>query len=185
MTVTEINREREDLANRADALAAKLHDQVHQAVRAALNEAHLVQRGRDLDAALDIFDKAQLDRRTEETSAGEAKDALEQAEVAARWEISGKVTKEGSKIMVPDGHYDNAERREVTAAVRDEWIETQVRQHPEVIKARAALRKAEHKVAEAKDALERARLAIGIRRTQAELAGIHVQAIAGTLRGER
>lgn len=182
-TVTDL-RGREDLANladKADAVHARLMDRLHQDVRAALNESDIVAKGRSLDDALDIFDKAQLDRRTADAAENEAKDALEQAEVAARWECSAQVSQEGNKFFVPDGDAP----RQVTAAVRDEWIESQVRQHPAVTKARAELRKAEHRTAEAKDALERARLAIGIRRTQADLAGIHVQAIAGTLRSER
>lgn len=176
---------REELANlaaKADTLHDRLMARLYDDVRAALNEAKLLERGRACDDALDIFDKAQLDRRNAEAEAAKARDELDAAAVAARWELSGKVTKEGNKILVPDGHPDNSERREVTAAVRDEWIESQVTQHPAVAKARDTLRKAEHKVAEAKDALERARLAIGIRRTQADLAGIHVQAIAGALK---
>lgn len=176
-----LNREREALAIRVEEASARLNDHVFQAVRAALNEAQIVAKGRALDDALDVFDGTQKDRREAETAERAARDQLEQAEVAARWEVAGKVTKQGNKILVPD----DGEPREVTAAVRDEWIESQVRLAPGVVTARAELRKTEHRTAEAKDALERARFAIGIRRTQADLAGIHVQAIAGTLRSER
>lgn len=187
MTVTDLHgnqHDREELANRADALNARLADQVHQAVRAALNEAQLVAKGRVLDDALDIFDKAQADRRAADDAEKLAKDALDQAEVAARWDISTmQVGTEGNKSFIVDPTTGN--KRQVTAAVRDEWVEGQVRQHDAVKKAHTALRKAEQHTAEAKDALERARLAIGIRRSQLEAASIHVQAIAGTLRGER
>lgn len=173
---------REELVDRADMLAERLRDRVHQDIRAALNEVQIIRRQRALDEVGDVFEAAQRQRRSAEAAETSAREALDQAEVPARWEVSGRVQSEGNKFYVPDG--EGSDRRQVTAAVRDEWIETQVRQHPGVVAARAALRKAEHATAEAKDVLERARQAIGIRRTQAELAIAHLNAICGTLRSE-
>lgn len=182
MSVSELH-DREDVANladKADSLHARLMDQLHQDVRAALNEAGLTRRQRELDDALDVFDKAQHDRRAADEAEQLAREALDAAEVAARWEVSALVTTEGNKSFVPDPA--TGEKRQVTAAVRDEWIAQQVTTHEAVQAKRRELRKAEHRTQEAKDAVDRARIAISIRRTQAELAGIHVQAIAGTLR---
>lgn len=127
-----------------------------------------------------------------------AKEALEAALVAAEWELDGRFVAEGNKTYLlcefckgdpigPDGQWcpkcprGSAGRKAMTADERAKWKATEARKLPEVSAMAAALRRAEHETAVARNALTLAETTLKVRRADLDAAIAHLGALVTAL----
>jgi hypothetical protein len=206
-TATELAESRPDLqiaiAARGDAgdwlgdkarahLAVVTAPALLAAARAYLNEVGINHHHQALTEAArivadgpDLVSNARATLLAAQEAERQATEELDEARTAAAWELSGQVRKEGNRIIVtePDGS-----EREVTAAVRDEWLEHAANTHPAVAVARTRALEAEHQVGlarlevdTAENRWQAARYQADLARTAADLAVAHLGTLTRTL----
>ena len=139
------------LAEKADELAREFKEPpTYVAVRAALNEAGVVKARHALADALDALAAAQKTKREADNDERLHQENVAKAVAAAEWELDGRFVVEGNKTYLT---LDGDNRKAMTADERKRYKADEALKDPQVRQATSALRDAEHRTAEARDAL--------------------------------
>lgn len=150
--------ELELLAEKAEDLADRMRRPVVlQQARAMLNEAGLTAARRRLTEGLDRLGHSQLVLREKQEAERQAKDAHDQAVVAAEWGMAGSFEVRSNKqwlVKGPDGGpLADDEQRSMSADEKRAWLAHQAGQSKEVMAAQKRWRDAEQATQAARDEL--------------------------------
>lgn len=146
----------EDFAQLADRVRHEIDEAVRmprlEAVRSALNEVGIRDARTALKAApLRIAEKAEALRNSLDAER-QVKERLAAELLAADWDLDARFIHEGNRWFLLDETAPEG-RRQMTADERAKWKAAEAAKADGVVAVAAALRAAEHRTAEARDAL--------------------------------
>lgn len=148
----------------AAAIAAEVKAEVRRILRPSLDdarrligEAGIPHARSALRSALDVLEAAQRQNREAQQTAQVAQETYDQAVLEAEWELDGRLVREGNKtFLVTPGTADDEtdeKRRQLTADEARAWKQAEARKMPAVAEALVALRRANDRVLDTRDAV--------------------------------